>query len=206
MRYAQMLVLALAVIAGTSSWVAGQDQDRERERGRERTPEARNNSEAYQEGLRHGQEDAKARRRSQYRNQRWKDEQGRREYEAGYNQGYRNATGAYNGGRVGPGPYPGNAPYPGTGPYGNGPYGGNGRYGQYGTAGMSNARNIGYQDGLRDGQSDIRNGHSNRPTQMDNYKNADRGYSSSFGDKNQYKQLYRQGYMQGYEQSYGGRR
>lgn len=200
MRFAQMFVLVLAVIAGTAAWAPGQESERQRER--ERTPEARGNSAAYQEGLRQGQEDARARRKSQYRNQRFKDEQARRDYEAGYNEGYRNATGANNGGRLEPQRYPGNGPYPGNVPYGGGPYGGNVR----GNPGMSNARNIGRQDGLADGTNDRRNGHSDRPTQMDNYKNADRGYSSSFGDKNQYKQLYREGYMAAYQEGYNGRR
>lgn len=70
---------------------------------------------------------------------------------------------------------------------------------------MNQAQNIGYQDGLNDGSNDMRTGHSFRPTHDDNYKNADRGYSSSFGDKNQYKQLYRQGYESGYQRGYNGR-
>ncbi|MGZ4814407.1 MAG: hypothetical protein ACXVZV_03300, partial [Terriglobales bacterium] len=62
---------------------------------------------------------------------------------------------------------------------------------------------IGYQDGLNDGRSDRMTGHSFRPTQDDNYKNADRGYSSAFGAKQIYKDTYRQGYEQGYQQGYG---
>ena len=56
------------------------------------------------------------------------------------------------------------------------------------------ARQYGYQDGINDGSRDRRTGHSNRPTQDSNYKHADHGYSSSYGDKNYYKQSYRQAY------------
>ena len=34
---------------------------------------------------------------------------------------------------------------------------------------------------------------------------ADRGYSSAFGNRDQYKSIYRQGYEQGYQQGYGRR-
>jgi hypothetical protein len=57
---------------------------------------------------------------------------------------------------------------------------------------------------LNDGQSDRRSGHSSRPTHESNYKHADRGYDSSYGDKNQYKQAYRQAYEQGYQRGYNG--
>ena len=66
-----------------------------------------------------------------------------------------------------------------------------------------NAVQIGYQDGLNDGRNDRVTGHSFRPTQDDNYKDATRGYSSAFGDKQSYKNTYRQGYEQGYQQGYG---
>ena len=78
-------------------------------------------------------------------------------------------------------------------------------YGYYGNGGYyrNNAAQIGYQDGLNDGRQDRMTGHSFRPTQDDNFKNADRGYSSAFGDKQGYKNTYRQGYEQGYQQGYG---
>ena len=104
-----------------------------------------------------------------------------------YNGGYANRP-VYNGGYYG-----GSSPY----------YGGNSGY--YGNGGYyrSNAVQIGYQDGVNDGRNDRMTGHSFRPTQDDNYKNADRGYSSAFGDKQAYKNTYRQGYEQGYRQGYG---
>lgn len=88
---------------------------------------------------------------------------------------YRNRNGGYNGGS-----------------YNNG-------------RGGNQAAQIGFEDGRLDGQNDRRTGHSFRPTHDDNYKNASRGYNSSWGDKNQYKQMYRQGYARGYPQGYNGR-
>ena len=55
---------------------------------------------------------------------------------------------------------------------------------------------------MNDGARDRRTGHSNRPTQDSNYKHADRGYSSSYGNKDYYKQAYRQAYENGYQQGY----
>ncbi len=80
--------------------------------------------------------------------------------------------------------------------YGSGYYAG-------GTYYSGNAAQIGYQDGLNDGRGDRLTGHSFRPTQDDNFKNATRGYNSAFGDKQAYKDTYRQGYENGYEQGYG---
>jgi Ni/Co efflux regulator RcnB len=116
-------------------------------------------------------------------------------------------NGYYNNGRYNNGGYYGNN----GGYYGNngGYYGNNGGYygrsnsGAYGRGGMNQASQVGYQDGIRDGQNDRATGHSFRPTQDDNYRNASRGYSSVMGDKNQYKSIYRQGYQQGYQQGYG---
>jgi len=68
---------------------------------------------------------------------------------------------------------------------------------------MGQAQQIGYQDGLRHGQSDRATGHSYRPSHDDDYRNASRGYSSASGSKDQYKAIYRQGYEQGYRQGYG---
>jgi hypothetical protein len=120
------------------------------------------------------------------------------------NNGYYN-NGRYNNGTYNNGRYYGNGGY-----YGNngGYYGNNGGYGRsnsgyYGRGGMNQASQIGRQDGIRDGQNDRATGHSYRPTQDDNYRNASRGYSSVMGDKNQYKSIYRQGYQQGYQQGYG---
>lgn len=74
-------------------------------------------------------------------------------------------------------------------------------YGRYSSPGFDR----GYQDGLREGQRDAYTGHSFRPTQHDNYEDADRGYHSQFGSKRIYKQNYRAGYMQGYRAGYARR-
>jgi hypothetical protein len=200
MRNLRFGILLLAMVAGASVWAAAQGGDRDHDGDRDRDAQSR--SAPYEQGLREGREDARRNRRAP-RTDQWRNNRDRRDYEAGYNRGYEDATrgGAGRGGTYGGGPY-------GGGAYGGGygrPNGGSG-----GNPGMSNARNIGYQDGLNDGAKDLRTGHSFRPTQGDNYKNADRGFNSQFGDKNQYKQLYRQGYQEGYpigyRQSGGGRR
>lgn len=88
----------------------------------------------------------------------------------------------------------------------NGYRGWNGSYGAgaYGN-GMRVAEQNGYRDGLNDGRHDRSTGHSFRPTQDDNYKSAP-GYSSSMGDRQQYKNAYRQAYERGYQEGYNGRR
>ena len=128
------------------------------------------------------------------------------------NGGYRNpTTGGYYGG------YPnGGYGYPSGGYYGGYPNGGygypsGGYYGGYPNGGYNNggynnggrqAYNIGYQDGLRHGQSDRMTGHSYRPTHDDDYRNADRGYSGAYGSQQAYKDQYRNGYMTGYNAGY----
>jgi hypothetical protein len=64
---------------------------------------------------------------------------------------------------------------------------------------------IGYNDGYQQGLGDKNNGHSFRPTQHGYYSDGDHGYSSVWGDKNQYKAQYRQGYLAGYQRGYNGR-
>ena len=134
----------------------------------------------YRLGWDHGQEDRTNNRARQYRS-RPDNDADRNAYESGYNQGYQNGGRQY-----------GQNDRAGTGQSGNVQYG---RYG--GEAGR-----IGYQDGMNDGQTDRRTGHSNRPTQGDNYKHASRGYNSSFGSLSQYKAAYRQAYLQAYPQGY----
>lgn len=152
----------------------------------------------YEEGFRDGRRDAMQYGRREMRNDsRWRGRD-RRDYVQGYNQGFEDAmrTSSRRGGYGGPyrGPYGG---YP-SGPYGDR----GGVYGQPNVNWAEQARQVGYQDGVNDGASDRRTGHSFRPTHDDNYKNADRGYNSSFGDKNTYKQYYRQGYESGYQRGW----
>ncbi|HVZ15899.1 MAG TPA: hypothetical protein VG897_02190 [Terriglobales bacterium] len=157
------------------------------------------NSSAYQQGYREGIEDRNHGNRVAH-NHTWKNNDDAQAYAAGYSAGYNNGSAAANNGwgrdrdwdRNRRNGY-GNNGYP------TGAYGANG----YGNAGRQ-AQQVGYQDGLNDGRKDRSTGHSFRPTEGDNYKDADRGYSSSFGDKQAYKDTYRRGYEQGYQQGYNG--
>src|SRR4029077_232082 len=116
----------------------------------------------------------------------------RQAYRSGYERGFRESSGYNNSAWV--------RGRDGDGDRDRGTYGrGNGGYGGYGA---NAAQQYGYQDGINDGSRDRRSGHSNRPTQDSNYKHADHGYNSSFGDKNYYKQSYRQAYESGYQQGY----
>jgi hypothetical protein len=78
-------------------------------------------------------------------------------------------------------------------------YGSYGRYGGYGNSTYQIAQQNGYNDGLLKGQEDAREGHNN-PTGTSEYRNATRGYSSSMGNKDQYKEAYRQAFLQGFSE------
>jgi hypothetical protein len=148
---------------------------------------------AYRDGFNRGQEDARHNRRFDPDDSRWRERDDRQAYRSGYERGFRQNSGYNNGGwgrdRDGDGDRDD------RGVYGRG----NGGYGGYGD---NAARQYGYQDGINDGARDRRSGHSNRPTQDSNYKHADRGYSSSYGNKDYYKQAYRQAYERGYQEGY----
>jgi hypothetical protein len=135
------------------------------------------NNPHYQQGINQGQQDAANNRDRRYRFQTNNDAD-RRAYEAGYDQGYRDGS-----------------------PDGN--Y--NGQYGRNGPDGRNDnvAAQMGSQDGLNDGRTDRQTGHSNRPTQGDNYKNATRGFTGGAG-QTAYKATYRQAYLPAYQQGYIG--
>src|SRR5438874_9545883 len=212
MKSLKSLAMMAALIAGSAGLASAQysprgdggyqDQDRDRNHDgnwdRNRNNNNDNNSNAYQEGFRQSQWDATHNRRAQGNRGRSGNSDDQRAYAAGYSRGYNQAvnnSGSY-----------GNGQYGRNGGYGNGGYGNNGSYGngRYGNSGMQSARQYGYQDGLNDGAHDRQTGHSFRPTQDDNFKNADRGYSSSSGSRDQYKQWYRQAYQSGYQRGYNG--
>jgi hypothetical protein len=188
------LVTILTVSAGIGV-VRAQDRDwrdrdwRDRDEWRDRDSNSwRNNDYGYQEGLRQGQYDRSRNARFDYRNREWRrgDDNFRRAYQNGYQQGYNSGYGYRD--------YGGN--YGNYGGYGN--YGNYGNYGRYGNGGYAQ----GLADGRSDGIHDLNTGHSYRPTEGGNYKHADHGYNSSFGNKNAYKDSYRQGYMAGYDEGY----
>lgn len=133
----------------------------------------------YQRGYDDGRNDARSGRR-------FHPNSNDRDYRSGYDAGYNSARqgGVYDHGRP-------------SGPYGNP------GYGAYGN-GSRIAQETGFRDGRNDGAKDRATGHSFRPTQGDNYKNAP-GYNSSMGDRQQYKNMYRQAYQQGYQQGYNRR-
>lgn len=83
----------------------------------------------------------------------------------------------------------------------------NGNYGSYGREGYDRnpAYQAGFRDGVADGQNDRQSGREMRATRSHNYQRGDRGYESSFGDRDQYRQMYRQAYERGYEQGFNGR-
>jgi hypothetical protein len=167
------------------------------------------NRRAYQDGYKDGQKAARHRGNSGKYDNKYRDSDDRRAYDLGYRRGY-------NAGRSGDwrdhdrdrdgdwrddrdnnrSPHPFGDVMANRGNY---PNGGDGRYGNVG-----NARGIGYNDGLLAGQKDRSTGHSFRPTENKGYKDADKGYSSSF-NKEQYKQAYRDGFMQGYQRGYNNR-
>lgn len=152
------------------------DHDDDDNRGREGYRGAQDR--AFRDGVTQGRYDRANGRRYDDRTSEWTrgDSAYRDAYRSGYEQGFRGDGGDRDDRRY---------PYGNRGAYGDQPY------------------RIGVQDGRTDGQHDRDTGHSYRPTHDPNYKHADRGYSSVYGDKNSYKQQYRSGYLRGYEQGYG---
>ncbi len=78
--------------------------------------------------------------------------------------------------------------------------GGYGRNGGYGSDIFRVAGDNGYQDGLRKGADDAREGHNN-PTGTSEYKHATNGYDRRYGNKDDYKQAYRDGFLQGFDEA-----
>ena len=179
MKLLQTLVLGAALVT-SSTWAFGQ--------GYYRTIQFhdRDDRAAYRQGFDQGREDARRHRRFHPDTYRYREADDRRSYRAGYEAGYRNG---------------GDHDRSNSGYSGNGAgYGGGRGYGNINSIAEQN----GYRDGMNDGRKDRATGHSFRPTQDDNYKNAP-GYSSSMGERQQYKDVYRQGYQRGYQIGYNGR-
>ena len=79
------------------------------------------------------------------------------------------------------------------------PYYGNNRYG-YNVNQI--AQQQGYQAGLNTGASDAQRRQSYNPQRSHYYKDGDSGYSSSYGNRGQYKQVFRNAFLSGYDQGY----
>ncbi|MGZ4872956.1 MAG: hypothetical protein ACXVK3_14050 [Candidatus Angelobacter sp.] len=194
MKYMKGMLLSAALMAGTSTlamaqsvvpvqWGWGQRDNDDRQ--------------AFRDGFNQGQSDARHNRRFNPDNSRWRERDDRQAYRSGYERGFQQSGGGYRNDRD----RDGNRDRDGDRGRGGWDRGGYGGYGGSGY-GANSARQYGYQDGINDGARDRRTGHSNRPTQDSNYKHADRGYNSSFGNKDYYKQAYRQAYESGYQQGY----
>jgi len=178
----------------------------------------------YNDGYRKGQEDARERHNnptgtSLYRNgdngydsRMGSKSQYRDIYRQAFLRGFSDGQSAFYGGGYGnnggyypnDGGYGNNGGYYPDGRYGNG-YPTNGGYGNryptygggYGNGIYQIAQQNGYNDGLRKGEEDAREGHNN-PTGTSLYRNADNGYNRSMGDREAYRQAYRQAFLQGF--------
>lgn len=204
MKLNRLAVLAATLSAACAAYAAApqQPQMRYQNPGQERRDDR--DRPAYDAGYRQGHDDAVRHRAQNANTGGWHTGHERKAYQDGYAAGYQSVatvSGDRDRGRDrdrdndrNRGDYRGTPQVPNPGPQ----YGGRSPWDQ--------ARQIGYQDGIADGRSDRASGHSFRPTHDDNYKNASRGYDSSMGDKQTYKNMYREGYAKGYPEGYNGRR
>jgi hypothetical protein len=64
------------------------------------------------------------------------------------------------------------------------------------------ARQQGYSYGMNVGAADAQRGQSYSPQRSRYWRNATEGYSSSYGNKGQYKQIFRDAFEQGYRQGW----
>lgn len=182
MKLIRTLTLGAALLT-TSAWAFGQAYYQPVQ-GHDRDDRG-----IYRQGYQQGQMDARNHRSFHPDANRYREGDDRRAYRDGYEAGYRSSGGRdwdRDRGR--------------NSGYNNGGYYGGRGYGNMNSIAQQN----GYRDGMNDGRKDRMTGHSFRPTQDDNYKNAP-GYSSNMGDRQQYKNIYRQGYQQGYQIGYNGR-
>ena len=68
--------------------------------------------------------------------------------------------------------------------------------------GFQIARQQGYSFGMNVGAADAQRGQSFNPQRSRYYRNADQGYSSSYGNRGQYRQVFRNAFLQGYRDGY----
>lgn len=66
------------------------------------------------------------------------------------------------------------------------------------------AYDIGYRDGLAAGNDDFSRRRDARPEDQKDFRDADHGYRSSYGDKDAYKRQYRDGFQRGYRDGFSG--
>jgi hypothetical protein len=68
--------------------------------------------------------------------------------------------------------------------------------------GYQTARQQGYSYGMNVGAADAQRGQSYDPQRSRYWRNATEGYSSSYGNKGQYKQVFRDAFEQGYREGF----
>ena len=71
-----------------------------------------------------------------------------------------------------------------------------------GNYGFETARQQGYSYGMSVGAADAQRRQSYNPQRSRYWKNATEGYSSSYGNKGQYKQIFRSAFEQGYREGW----
>lgn len=64
------------------------------------------------------------------------------------------------------------------------------------------AYDVGYREGLKNGENDVRRGRDYSYTRDNEYRDADKGYRRSDGNLDQYRRSFRQGYQTGYNEAF----
>jgi len=64
------------------------------------------------------------------------------------------------------------------------------------------AYDIGYREGVQEGQNDARRGRDFSYQRHDEYRDADNGYRRGVGDRDDYRRSFRQGFQTGYSEAY----
>ena len=84
-------------------------------------------------------------------------------------------------------------------------YGYDDRYGYGGNFQLrQTALNAGYNEGIKEGRKDRRNGDRFDYRDEEDFRNANTDYSSRLGDRELYRQYFRQGFINGYTDGYRG--
>jgi hypothetical protein len=182
------LLMSGASFAQSPWWRLQQDRDRDRDNRwgyQDRDRDRDGVDDRYEHGLRDGRSDRQNRRG-------WHPRNSGAAYMSGYRAGFGRDW------RQGDDERWRNNRGPGNSPYGNAPNGG------YQNA-QRVAYNNGFQEGQRYGEADRSRGKRYEPTGSGVYQDADRGYSSSYGDKSAYRSSFRNGYLAGYQRGYGRR-
>lgn len=172
----------------------------------------------YQDGMNEGAKDARDNDRYKpegakkykkategYRSEYGNKDEYKQAYRRGFLKGYDAGFGQYADNRQGR--RGNNDPYYGRDDDGRydrtGDYGDDNGYGGYGSNDAYRvARDQGYRDGVDHGAEHAREGKSYNPEGTRHYKDANEGYRSEYGNKEQYKQAYRESFKRGYDEGY----